>query len=119
MKKFILTPFLLITPLLANAATTAYVTCYLSNGNWLWGLDENNKYYLARGEYKTSEFTSIQRFQLLTHKQPEDIYNACENSKKYYGETAPTVGVYAAASSTGSNYQILTLEHEELYPSGH
>ncbi|QND85770.1 hypothetical protein [Chromobacterium vaccinii] len=105
-------------PSQAAGSDVSYVACYFNNNNnvtWKWGLTPANDWYSFSGAWFKTPYTKLEKFRAnsATHS---DLRDACENAKKYYKVQGELFALFAATSSTGSNYPILLANNVELYP---
>jgi hypothetical protein len=78
---------------------------------WQWGLNKDNSWFKLGGSWQ-AEGT----YRFSTEVPRDKIVASCEQSKGYYGHSDKTlVGVFAANSSTGSNYAIY-VKGQEVKP---
>ena len=109
-------------PPLLRDNTTTYISCYfgtVGSNTWRWGLnnDKRKTYFVMNGEYKKTPFTRNEKFFTAITKSSVD--NACATSKSYYNIKQPYIAGFAANSSAGYNYPIVTVNgstYTELYP---
>lgn len=98
-------------------ATTSYASCYFrtSSGSttWQWALTVTDAYYTFPGDWITTPHTGIEKFKTTTSY--EDLYDACQYSKIYYGVNGTLYSIFAATSSIGYNYPIV-VGGAELFP---
>jgi len=97
---------------------TTFLACYFrkSNGDveWHWGLNSDNSYYKLSGDWFTTPYTKLQKFQTFT--SVENIQRAANTAQAYYKLTeAVLIGIFAADKNAGYNYPIV-LSGSELYP---
>ena len=92
---------------------TTYSVCYFreknnpASENWQWGLSPNNGWFSMSGQWAKQRHTGATYFTSITSAQ--SIIDSCQKSRQYYGYDTATydlVGIYAANSSLGNNYEI-------------
>ena len=97
---------------------TSNVACYfdMRDGNikWKWALREDDSWFGMRGEWKTTKYTKIQKF--FADIGEGEMAAACGHAKRYYELDGELMAFFAATSSMGSNYPIVT-GGRELYPN--
>lgn len=124
---FALSLSLLATAVLAPAAfaadvpnagpNTSYVACYFgdpASPTWKWALKSDNAWFSITGYWATTPQTKLQKF--FTSTTHAEILQACGNAKAYYKLKDNLFAAFAATSSTGSNYPLVS-NGVELYPS--
>lgn len=91
------------------------ITCYFKNGArpWEWGLTPNNQYYTFSGDWKTTQYTKLQKF--FTSVDQGQLTTACSQADAYYQNGGSLVAYFSASKSGGYNYPIV-LGDTELYP---
>jgi len=111
----------LTTPLFAanpnpgpNASSVACYFGTLGSHTWQWGLQSDNGWYYMNGHWSTTQMTKTQKF--FTDVPQSDIVAACENAKRRHKIQQPLFAAFAATSSLGSNYPIVS-QGKQLYPS--
>lgn len=106
----------LLQPMASTTSGSSSTACYFNdNGSirWTWGLTSSDAWYYFSGDWVTTGYTKIQKFS--TSVSYTDIYQSCMNSKMYYKVSGNLFAIFAATSSSGSNYPIL-LGGGELFP---
>lgn len=95
----------------------SYVACYFgspASPRWQWALAPGNAWFAMDGEWNKTQFTKLEKF--FTDTTQSTIHDACLRAQSYYGESGQLFGMFAATSSTGYNYPIVT-GGVELFPS--
>ena len=99
-------PFSVANVALAN--TTTSVACYFTNGSdrtWKWGLNPSSGWYQLNGRWDTKDGITVFR----TNTSRNEIRESCKKSRQYYNLNGYSIDrIYAADSSVGKNYQILS-----------
>lgn len=100
-----------------SGPNSSSVACYfgtLGSHTWKWGLQSDDNWYSMDGHWSTTELTKTQKF--FTNVSQSDIVAACANAKRYYKIEQPFFAAFAATSSVGNNYAIVS-QGTQLYPT--
>jgi len=86
----------------------SYPACYFKDRGktvWKWGLNPNNSWFVMSGRWVKNNQTGTWKF--FTHTRRSNVVSSCNNAKRYYKVSGNIIGIYAAQSNRGKNYEIV------------